>query len=204
MYAGNVARIMGIFPPLRRDLEQSIELASADVLHGTRTHSALTLAQVAMELGDPDAPSWFRECMVDLERIGDDRCLATCERVLGSQALDEGRPDEAMRLLQSSLEALALHDERSLAVALADIARIRAVRGDGEAATQLVGAARILAERSGVPLSGGERERLAAAAAECVCAEHPMWSISTPHWRSPASPRRELGQPSQSPACSSR
>jgi non-specific serine/threonine protein kinase len=158
MYAGNVARMIGDLQMAREDFEHSI--AMNDVLHGTRTHSALTLAQIALELGDTDAERRFRQCMTELEHIGDERCVAICQRTLGSHALDLGRTDEAIDLLRSSLDALAMHDERSLAVALADIARIRTAAGDVDVGAQLVAAARSLANRSGAPLSSMDRERI--------------------------------------------
>jgi ATP/maltotriose-dependent transcriptional regulator MalT len=122
----------------------------------------LTLAQIALELGDPDAPARFNECMAELERIGDERCLAACLRTLGSLALDEGRPDDALAYFRSGLDGLAQYDERSLAVALGDIARIEAERGDATAAATLAAAARVYAERSGSPLTNVETDRLAA------------------------------------------
>jgi tetratricopeptide (TPR) repeat protein len=162
MYAGNVARMMGDLPSARDDLERSIDLSEADIVRGTRAHSALTLAQISLELGDPEAPARFGECMAELERIGDERCLATCMRTLGSLALDDGRPDDALAYFRSGLDGLALHDQRSLAVALGDIARIEAERGDTDAAATLATAARVYAERSGSPLTNAETDRLAA------------------------------------------
>src|SRR5262249_23638587 len=140
MYAGNVARMMGDLPSARDDLEHSIELSEADVVRGTRAHSALTLAQISLELGDADAPARFNECMAELERIGDERCLAACQRTLGSLALDEGRPDDALAHFRSGLDGLAEYDQRLLAVALGDIARIEAERGDTAAAATLASA----------------------------------------------------------------
>jgi hypothetical protein len=173
MYAGNVARLMGELCVARTDLERSIELTRGPALLGTRAHAAMTLAQVAMELGDPDASSRFRECTVELDRIGDDRCLAVCERTLGSLAFDDDRPDEALAHLRASLDGLARYDERSLAVAFADLARIHARRGNAAGASRLLGTARMLADRSGLPLSAAERGRLDAAAAVCAPVEVP-------------------------------
>jgi hypothetical protein len=125
----------------------------------------LTLAQVAMDLGDRDAPSLFLECLSALELIGDARCTAVCQRSLGSLALDSDRPDEALKWLQQSLQELATNDQRNLAVAIADIATIQARRGDTTAATRLAAAARTLAGQPGMPLTASELTRINTAAA---------------------------------------
>ena len=125
----------------------------------------MTLAQISMELGDEDAPSLFRECMAELEQVGDERCYAICQRSLGSLALDRGDLDEATHWLAESLEGLAAQDDRSLAIALADIAAVRAAQGRADAAATLASAAQALARRSGLPLSAAEQARIARSAA---------------------------------------
>jgi ATP/maltotriose-dependent transcriptional regulator MalT len=126
-----------------------------------------------MELGDADAAALFRECMDALEQIGDVGCSAICQRSLGSLALDAGQPDDALRWLCESLDGLAHRDNRSLAVALADIATVRAGRGEVDVATNLVAAAHALARRPGLPLSECEQSRLTRAA-ELVGASAPV------------------------------
>jgi predicted ATPase len=165
MYAGNVSRLIGDLPAARHELDQSVELARTHAIHGTHAHGMLTLAQVAMDLGDRDAPSLFLECLSALELIGDARCTAVCQRSLGSLALDSDRPDEALKWLQQSLQELATNDQRNLAVAIADIATIQARRGDTTAATRLAAAARTLAGQPGMPLTASELTRINTAAA---------------------------------------
>jgi predicted ATPase/DNA-binding SARP family transcriptional activator len=164
MYAGNVSRLMDDLPAARHELEQSMELARTNAIHGTYAHGMLAVAQVAMELGDADAPSLFLECLAVLEVIGDVRCTAVCQRSLGSLALDRDRPEDALQWLKQSLEGLATHDQRSLAVAIADIAMIRARRGESADAVWLVAAAETLAQQPGVPIAANERSRIDAAA----------------------------------------
>jgi predicted ATPase/DNA-binding SARP family transcriptional activator len=165
MYAGNVSRLIGDLPAARHELDQSMELARTHAIHGTHAHGMLALAQVAMDLGDADAESLFIDCLGALELIGDARCTAVCQRSLGSLALDKDRPDEALNWLQQSLQQLATHDQRALALAIADIATIRAHSGDAAAATRLAAAARSLAQQPGMPLTMTEQSRIDDAAA---------------------------------------
>jgi predicted ATPase/DNA-binding SARP family transcriptional activator len=163
MYAGNVSRLIGDLPAARRELEQSMELARTNGMHGTYAHGMLALAQIVMQLDNADAASRFLDCLAALELIGDARCTAVCQRSLGSIALDADRPDEALDWLQQSLDALAMYDQRSLAVAIADLATIRAQSGETPDANRLVVAAQTLAEQPGMPLTDSESARIDAA-----------------------------------------
>jgi predicted ATPase/DNA-binding SARP family transcriptional activator len=165
MYAGNVSRLIGDLPAARHELEQSMELARAQEMPGTFAHGTLALAQVAMDLGDTDAPSLFVDCLAALEVIGDVRCTGVCQRSLGSLALDRDQLDEALVWLRQSLEPLAAHDQRTLAIAIADIATIYQSHGDAEDASRLATAALVLSERPGMPLTEDERARIDAAVA---------------------------------------
>jgi len=165
MYAGNVSRLIGDLPAARHELEQSMELARSQAMDGTYAHGMVALAQVAMQLDDADAPTLFRDCLAALELIGDARCTAVCQRSLGSIALDTDQADEALEWLQQSLQELATHDHRNLAVAIADIAAIRRGRGKSSDAARLAAAALSLAQQPGMPLTASERFRIDAAAA---------------------------------------
>ncbi len=165
MYAGNVSRLMGDLSAARHELEQSMELASAQEMPGTYAHGTLALAQVAMDLGDTDAPSLFVDCLAALEVIGDVRCTGVCQRSLGSLALDRDQLDEALVWLRQSLEPLAAHDQRTLAIAIADIATIYERHGDAGDAARLATAAQALSEKPGMPLTADERARIDAAVA---------------------------------------
>jgi predicted ATPase/DNA-binding SARP family transcriptional activator len=165
MYAGNVSRLIGDLPAARHQLEQSMELARTNAIHGTYAHGMLALAQVDMQLDDADAPSRFLDCLAALELIGDARCTGVCQRSLGSLALDAGRPDEALQWLQQSLDALAEYDQRALAIAIADLATIYQRRGETADAVRLAAAAQTLAQQPGLPLTGSERARVDASAA---------------------------------------
>jgi predicted ATPase/DNA-binding SARP family transcriptional activator len=165
MYAGNVSRLIGDLPAARHELEQSMELASAQEMPGTYAHGTLALAQVAMDLGDTDAPSLFVDCLAALEVIGDVRCTGVCQRSLGSLALDRDELDEALVWLRQSLEPLAAHDQRTLAIAIADIATIYERHGDAKDASRLATAALVLSEKPGMPLTADERARIDAAVA---------------------------------------
>jgi predicted ATPase/DNA-binding SARP family transcriptional activator len=163
MYAGNISRLIGDLPAARHELAQSMELASAQDMPGTYAHGTLALAQVAMDLGDADAPSLFIDCLAALEVIGDARCTGVCQRSLGSLALDKDQLDEALVWLRQSLEPLAAHDQRTLAIAIADIATIYQRLGDTGNASRLAAAALALSERPGMPLTEPEHARIAAA-----------------------------------------
>ncbi len=165
MYAGNVSRLIGDLPAARHELEQSMELARAQEMPGTYAHGTLALAQVAMDLGDTDAPSLFVDCLAALEVIGDVRCTGVCQRSLGSLALDRDQLDEALVFLRQSLEPLAAHDQRTLAIAIADIATIYQRHGDVGDAAGLATAALVLSEKPGMPLTADERARIDAAVA---------------------------------------
>lgn len=164
MYAGIASRLTGELLTARRELEQSSSLAGKAGIWGTRAHAQLALAQVAIDLSDDDATSLFVECLETLELLGDARCIAICQRSLGSLALDAGRYDEALDWLRRSLDVLAAHDHRALAVAISDIATILSHCGEGVRASRLVESARGLARGSGLPLSDEERARIDAAA----------------------------------------
>jgi predicted ATPase/DNA-binding SARP family transcriptional activator len=165
MYAGNVSRLIGDFPAARHELEQSMELARAQEMSGTYAHGTLAHAQVAMDLGDTDAPSLFVHCLAALEVIGDVRCTGVCQRSLGTLALDKDQLDEALVWLRQSLEPLATHDQRTLAIAIADIATIYQRHGDAGEAARLATAAQALSEKPGMPLTEHERARIDGAVA---------------------------------------
>jgi len=169
MYAGNISRLTGDLSAARHELEQSMELASAQGMPGTYAHGTLALAQVAMDIGDTDAPSLFVECLAALEVIGDVRCTGVCQRSLGSLALDKDQLDDALVCLRRSLEPLAAHDQRTLAIAIADIATIYHRHGEARDAGTLAAAAMVLSERPGMPLTSAERARIDAA----LAATHP-------------------------------
>jgi predicted ATPase/DNA-binding SARP family transcriptional activator len=165
MYAGNISRLMGDLPAARRELEQSMEIARAQTMPGTYAHGTLALAQVAMDLGDADAPSLFVDCLAALEVIGDVRCTGVCQRSLGSLAIDKDQLDEALVWLRQSLEHLAAYDQRTLAIAIADIATIYQRHGEVRDAARLATAAQTLSEKPGMPLTSDERARIDAAVA---------------------------------------
>jgi predicted ATPase/DNA-binding SARP family transcriptional activator len=172
MYAGNVSRLIGDLAAARHELEQSMELARAQGMHGTYAHGTLALAQVAMELGHDDAQSLFVDCLAALEVVGDVRCTAVCQRSLGSLALDSDRLDEALDWLRQSLDALATYDQRILAVALADVATIYQRRGEARDASRLATAAQALSGKPGMPLTESERARVDAAVAATTAELH--------------------------------
>jgi hypothetical protein len=140
-----------------------MELARAQEMPGTYAHGTLALAQVATDLGDTDAPSLFVDCLAALEVIGDVRCTGVCQRSLGSLALDRDQLDEALVWLRQGLEPLAAHDQRTLAIAIADIATIYQHHGDAGDAARLATAAQALSEKPGMPLTVDERARIDAA-----------------------------------------
>jgi predicted ATPase/DNA-binding SARP family transcriptional activator len=176
MYSGIVSQLAGDFTAARSELGRSIELARQSGIRGTQAHAELTLAQVAMHLGDQDAASLFRDCKVTFETIGDVRCIAICDRSLGSLALDAGRLDEAADLLGQSVAGLATRDLPALAVTIADLATIHHRRSENLRAARFAAAALALAQRPGMPLSAAERARVHAAATEVDAsgAEVPM------------------------------
>jgi ATP/maltotriose-dependent transcriptional regulator MalT len=167
MFSGIVSHRLGDLTDARHELSQSIDLASREGIRGTRAHAQLTLAQVAMDVGDPNAAPLFRECQTVFEMIGDVRCAAVCKRSLGSLELDNDELDVAVELLRQSIEDLASMDRPALAVAIADIATIYQRRGEISDAIKLVDAARTLAQTpsSDIGLSAGEFSRVQAAAA---------------------------------------
>jgi len=166
MYAGAAARLMSEPATARPELEQSIELAGRRGVWGTRAHAQLTLAHTAMESGDPEAARAYRDCVESLEVLGDARCIAVCQRSLGSLALDDGRLAEAKEWFEQSLDVLAERDQRGLAVALAEIARMRVRESDGlPDAARLARAAASLLQAPGQPLSPSELQRIEAAGA---------------------------------------
>ena len=128
--------------------------------------------------------------MAALEQVGDERCYAICQRSLGSLALDRGDFDEAMHWLGASLDALAEQDERSLAVALADIASVHAAQGRLDLAASLANAARTLARRSGLPLSAAEQARIDRAALYAARPTSRSTATRCSRLRAASSPRR--------------
>jgi hypothetical protein len=123
----------------------------------------MSLAVVAGELDDPDAPTLLHRARAALETTGDLRCCAVIDRTLGELELDAGNLDDALTLLRRSLAPLAATDLRSLSVALADVATAYVATGRVDAATALLVAARRFAESTGLPLSAAERRRLTTA-----------------------------------------
>jgi predicted ATPase/DNA-binding SARP family transcriptional activator len=165
MMSGIVSHLIGDLAAARCDLSQSADLARKAGVRGTQAHAQLTLAQVILDLGDPEAESLFRDCQTIFEMIGDTRCVGVCKRSLGSLALDDDRLDEAAEWLRQSVEVLASTDRPALAVAIADVATIYQRRGDTDDAVRLAAAAQTLAQEPAddIGLSAGERARIDAA-----------------------------------------
>jgi predicted ATPase len=165
MFSGIVSQQLGDFTTARGELSQSVDIASGAGIRGTQAHAELTLAQVAMELGDPTAESLFRECQAVFEMVGDARCAAVCTRSLGSLALDNDRLDEAVELLRQSIDGLENTDRPALAVAIADLATIYQRRGEITDAVRLAAAARVLARQpvATMWITAGEFARVEAA-----------------------------------------
>jgi len=163
MYAGTLSRMLGDDLAAREDFTRSVELCGRSGSLATQTHSSMSLAVVAGELDDPDAPTLLHRARAALETTGDLRCCAVVDRTLGEIELDAGRLDAALTLLRRSLAPLAATDLRSLSVALADIAAAYLATGRVDAATALLVAARHCAESTGLPLTAAERRRLTAA-----------------------------------------
>jgi hypothetical protein len=164
MFSGVFAYAVGDRAAAREDLSQSVGLIGDSGIRGTQAHAQLTLAHIAMDLGDCDAAAPLDECRTTFEMIGDVRCAAVCTRSLGSLALDAGRLDEATDQLRASIDGL-VHDRPALAVVLADLALIQQRCGKTREAGRLVAAAKRLArDTSATPPGAGERTRIDAAA----------------------------------------
>jgi hypothetical protein len=160
MYAGTLSRMIGDDLAAREDFTRSVELCGVSGSLATQTHSSMSLAVVAGELHDPDAPTLLHRARAALETTGDLRCCAVVDRTLGELDLDAGNLDDALILLRRSLAPLAATDLRSLSVALADVATAYVATGRVDAATALLVAARRFAESTGLPLTAAERRRL--------------------------------------------
>jgi tetratricopeptide (TPR) repeat protein len=164
MFAGILSHHLGELTAARGELGQSADLASRAGIRGTQAHAELTLALVAMELGDQSAESLFRGGRAIFEMVGDVRCAAVCTRSLGSLALDDDRVVEAVDLLRQSIDGLGA-DPPALAVAIADLATIYHRRGDTSDAIRLAEAAQVLARKrvATMWITAGERSRIEAA-----------------------------------------
>jgi hypothetical protein len=166
MYSGIVSQLTRDHDAARRELARSVELARRTGIRGTQAHAELTLAQIAMDLGDKDAAALFGGCKATFEMIGDVRCIAICDRSLGSLALDAGRLDDAADLLCQSIDGLSTRDLPALAVTIADLSTICHRRGEHSRAARFGATALALAQRPGMPLSAAERARIEHAAME--------------------------------------
>jgi predicted ATPase/DNA-binding winged helix-turn-helix (wHTH) protein len=160
MYAGTLSRLLGDRDGARDDLQRSAALCEAAGIAGTAAHVRVTLAQLAVGLGAPDAAALLDACRSSLVEIGDRRCVAVVELELAGIAIREGRDRAALELLRTCVAALAATDRKALAVALCDVARLYAARGRARDAGLLIGAVDTLDTTAGVPLAAADEQRI--------------------------------------------
>ena len=133
------------------------ESASLEELHGQdepywTTVATLTYGLVETAMGRLDsALGHLSEARALADRFDHPGLSAWCQVQLGLLALARGRPEEAQALLDEGLElSLATHSTRDLTLCLTAFAQLAFVRGEGERAALLAGAAEGLRQRVGL------------------------------------------------------
>jgi adenylate cyclase len=128
------------------------------------------MGNVNVDLGRYEAAQAHLEEALAIQReLGDRYMIGNALNNLGNVARAQADYPRALRLYRESLEIYSvLQDKWALAYLFEDIGWLLAQQNQGEAALQLVGAASVMRQEIGAPLTAGESEKLNGALAEAT------------------------------------
>ena len=159
---GIVSEYSGDPVAARRYHEQALELRTQlDDRRGIAV-SLTNLGTIAVLEHDYEAARRaFEEAMRLNREVGDPWMVANADNNLGNATRGLGEYEAAQRHYADSLRAYREYDDRwALAFLVEDIGQLAALRGDGERAFELVGAADALRDEIGTPRAPGLEEEL--------------------------------------------
>jgi predicted ATPase/DNA-binding CsgD family transcriptional regulator len=124
-------------------LTESHTLAAAVGSAGDITHALVGLSWLTWLRGDHErGAAMIAECLPDLRRVGDRRCLGRALFLTGERAREQQQLERAEELLTGSVEAIAVAGQSvTLIRALESLAAVRAAQGRPRHAAALLGAA---------------------------------------------------------------
>ena len=159
---GIVSEYSGDAVAARRYHEQALELRTQ---LGDRRGIAVSLTNLGtiavLEHDYEAARRAFEDAMRLNREVGDHWMVANADNNLGNATRGLGEYEAAQRHYADSLRAYREYDDRwALAFLVEDIGQLAALRGDGECAFELVGAADALREEIGTPRAPGLEEEL--------------------------------------------
>lgn len=115
------------------------------------------------------AQAHLEEALAIQRELGDRWMIGNALNNLGNVARAQADYERALRLYRKSLDIYgALQDKWALAYLFEDLGWLLAQQNQGEAALQLVGAASVLRQEIGAPLTASESEKLNGALAEAI------------------------------------
>jgi predicted ATPase/DNA-binding CsgD family transcriptional regulator len=151
MYAANTLFIMAqrsIYAGVADDevhawLTESRALAEAAGSVADMLHATVGFGQLAWLRGDHDgAAELMQECLPTLRRLGDRRCTGRALYMLGERAREKQQLARADKLLQASVEAVAVAGQSlELVRTLESLAAVRSAQQRPQSATVLLGTA---------------------------------------------------------------
>ena len=141
--------------------EEALALARAEGEPRVVVRALHYLGQALRKSGDfVRGRALLEESVALSRRTGNSIAAAYSTYSLGELALDDGRPDDAARLLTQSLrEASRLGSQGLIQASLAGLAGTSAAKADDESAARLWGAAAAMEDRDGVRTLAEERDR---------------------------------------------
>ncbi len=141
LWAALVAELIGDVEARHHLLREATSDLDAGRLGGAQHKLLQTVAEFAVQDGDPEADRLLTEAMVAAEQRNDRLGVARCQRELGVLAHRAGQDDRAALWFRASLPALAELDADSFALALEQVAPLVERLGRPDAAARLRAAA---------------------------------------------------------------
>jgi predicted ATPase/DNA-binding CsgD family transcriptional regulator len=124
-------------------LTESHALAVAAGSEGETLHPLVGFSWLAWLRGDHErGAALMAECLPDLRRVGDRRCLGRALYLIGERAREQQQLAQAQELLTGSVEAVAVAGQSLILIlALESLAAVHAAQGRPRHAAALLGAA---------------------------------------------------------------
>lgn len=150
---------LGLWNDAASVIELGLRLSARETNPNLRPALRLRSGMLAQDTGDLKRAAEEAQLADELARgLGDRRCRADAQNLLGLVAADQGELEEAGRYFQSSLDLREADEHHGQAIALHNLARLASRRGEREEARRLYEAA--LEKRRAGADARGEAETL--------------------------------------------